>query len=188
MARPETFSPSQVAAMLGVGKDLVLARIRAGQLQASPLARGTKGGVTYRVTRSHLTQFLVANNFPLDRLRRVLNPDGAVLLCGTMPSLQHELSHAFRTRHIDSLFELGRALETVPAWAAVVNLQQTGATLAAEAFRTYFREADRPDLVALVGDDGLPVRCSPIPFDLVLPAAAPPAVLARSIATLRTSG
>ena len=185
MARPDTFSVAEVAGMTGVSKPTLVRQIKGGVLRASRVSRGSKH--FYRIHRTRLVQYLMGVGYPLDSLRKLLNPDGRVILCRTQPAIQAALQAETPTLYVDSLFDLGRAVETEPAWAVVVDIPALTASESVRSLRPFYNESDRPEIVGLVGDDG--IQCpSPIPFDVILPAGSQPPFIARSILTLRGVG
>lgn len=182
MTRPDTFSPSDIAGILGVGKTYVTRLCDRGQLKAAKISRGLAGGFTYRVTRDQLVSFLTSSGFPLTQLRRVMNPAGAVLVCPSMPPVEAALLASTPVYGTPTLFDLGRRLENTAAWAAVLNLDELGTTDTVRSIARYAAMPDRPGLVGLYGDDGIKGE---VPFDLALPATTPPAEIARAVLTLR---
>lgn len=182
MTRPDTFSPSDIATMIGVGKTYITRLIDRGHIKAAKIRRG-RAGVTYRVTRDQLTSFLTASGFPLGHLRRVMNPAGVVLVCPPNPPVEAELLRSTPVLPVSSLFELGRRLENTAAWAAVIHLPELGTTETVRAIARYAALADRPGLVGLYGDDGI---AGEVPLDIAIPALSTPEAVARAVLSLRS--
>ena len=181
--RQQWFTVRQIARLLGMGKTSVNKMLRAANVPTR-----LRTGVEYKnaprvVHRADLVRWLVDANFPADRLRSLLNPDGAVVLVRTPPELEVALG-ATRTHPTDSLFGLGVALGEVPSWAVVIDLPACGTSETCVSLAELSERADRPLLVGLYGDDGAGSAAARV-FDCLLPRSARPDDLARSILGLR---
>jgi hypothetical protein len=79
-SRKSHFCVREVARMTGMSKVGVLNHIHGGRLVARRIPRGDERNSHYRIYRDDLVRWLLDYGFPVDRLRSILNPDGAVLL------------------------------------------------------------------------------------------------------------
>lgn len=180
---PREFGTTELAEFLGCGRTTILAAIRAGRLAAMKTSKAVNGRCPYRIRRDAMIRWLVADDFPLDLLRRVLNPGGSLYLVGCDPALQAGLTRV-KTVAIASLFDLGSAIGAGRCWGAVVNLDAFGADRTTRELASFSAEHDRPELIGLYGPEMPPTRVASV-FDVLLPDRTPVPTLARAIYLLR---
>lgn len=184
---PETYTARDVARMLGVTKSYVCDQIRGSQLRAqmlpkSPGMRQRK----YRIQRDELVRWMVGSGIPAARIRSALNPGGELILVGSTADVTTALVRWTATVDAPTLFHLGRALGQRAAWGIVVDTTNLGMVETCRALLGYSREADRPELIGLHGDDFNPAnRTAADLFDAMFPRAWATDRLAKCIMQIR---
>lgn len=193
MKHKDVFGSAEVAGLLGMHRNGVLAAIAGGRLVARPVREGARGPgrqtgrepKRYTIHRDDLVRFLLRRGDSLASVRRLFPSPDAVALVRTPGALEADLGPLMPTIACNSLFDLGRLVEARMIWGAVFNLPELGTIETAAAMRDFHGQADRPDLIALLADEG--VRClpSPIPFDSLLGAGTSAKAVARAVVRLR---
>ena len=162
----------------------VLTAIGDGRLKARPVARRS-ARKHFEVRRADLVRFMLARGDDPAAVRRLFASAESVALVRTPADVQAAVGRVLPTVQCDGLFDVGRLVEGGMVWAVVLNLPELGAAHTARELRRFYELPVRPELVALVGDDGVRSLPSPIPFDVPIGAGTTPAAIAGTLLRLR---
>lgn len=185
--RNDVFSSAEAAELLGLHPNSVKKAIASGRLVARPVREGARGRNSKRFTisRDELVLFLLRRGESAAAVRRRFPSAENVALVRTPAAVQAALARLMPTIQCESLFELGRLVEAGAIWGAVLNLPELGTAETARAMREFYGQIDRPELIALLADEGVRSLPTPIPFDSLLGAATTPGAVARAVVRLR---
>lgn len=186
----DVYGTNDVAALLGVHRNTVLYAIEAGRLKARPVPRrpGRPGWLRFEITRDDLVRFLLGRGDDTAAVRRLFVSAEAVALVRTRPAVQAALGRVLPTLQCDGLLDLGRLVEARKIRAAVLDLGELGTAATARELRNLYHQADRPELIALVPDDGVGSLPSPVPFDVLIGGGTRPAAIAGTVARVLSAG
>lgn len=188
MAKGDVYGTSAAAAILGVHRNSVWNAIRAGKLRARSLPRSAGSSSSrFEIRRDELARYMLGLGEPPAVVRRLFSSAEAVALVRTPAAVQAALGRLMPTIQCDSLFDLGRLVEGRKIWAAVLDLRELGTAHTARELRGFYPQLDRPELIALVPDDGVASLPSPVPFDVPIGAGTSPAAIAGAVVRLRAA-
>jgi len=189
MRQTNLYGTTAAAAILGLHRNTLAHAIRQGKLKAEAVVYRSRGpvGDRYQIRRDDLMRYLLGRGAEPAAVRRLFNSAEVVALVKTPAAVQQAVARLMPTIQCGSLFELGRLAEGRKIWAAVLDLPELGTAQTAEALREYHAQADRPELIALVGDDGVRSLPSPVPFDVLIGATTAPPAIAAAVLRLRDS-
>lgn len=187
MKPKDVYGSAEVAELLGMHRNGVHRAIVTGRLLARPVREGARGRSLKRYTihRDDLVRFLLGRGDSIASVRRRFPSPESLALVRTPAAVQAALGTLMPTIQCDSLFDLGRLVEAGLIWGAVLNLPELGTIETARAMRGLHGQPDRPELIALLADEGVRSLPPPIPFDSLLGAATGAKALARAVVRLR---
>lgn len=172
--------------MLGMSKSHIRRNVEAKRLRAAKLPEaGGRRRNRWRIARQHLVDWLIAAGFPIHDLRARLNADGILILVNLEPDLARPIGRTFRAKVVSSLFQLGLEIGAQRCWGVLIDLGAEGTQQTCRSVREFAARIDRPELVALHGDEG--INDPDPPFDLVLPRSIGTEKLVRALQRMRGS-
>lgn len=179
----DVYGTSDVAELLGVHRNTVLYAIEGGRLKARPVPRrpGRTDRTRFEIRRDDLVRYLLGAGHDTAAVRRLFASAEAVALVRTPAAVQAALCRVLPTLQCDGLLDLGRLVEAKKIRAAVLDLGELGTAATARELRSLYRQVDRPELIALVPDDGVASLQSPIPFDVLIGDGTGPAAIAGTV-------
>jgi hypothetical protein len=181
MRRPDVYGTGEAAALLGMHRNSIHYLIRQGVLRAKPVDG------RHTITRAALVSFLLGRGCELSTVRRLFHSAESVALVRTPAAVQAAVGKVLPTVQCDGLFDLGRLIEGGKVWAAVLDLDELGTAHTARELRRFHEQPVRPELVALVGEEGVRSLPSPIPFDVPIGAGTTPGAIAGTLLRLRAA-
>lgn len=184
MGKAEVYGAGDVAELLGIHRNTVLAAIGDGRLKARPVPRRSgrpAARFRFEIRRDDLVLFLLSRGDDPAAVRRLFASAEAVALVRTPAAVQAALGRVLPTLQCDSLFDLGRLVEGRKVRAVVLNLPELGTAHTARELRSLYAQIDRPELIALLPDDGVGSLLSPVPFDVLIGEGTAPAAIAGTV-------
>ncbi len=171
------YTTGEIAARLGCSTGHVRKQIAAGCLVSN--AKGHR----HSVHRQEIVRWLIAIDWPASQIRTMFPLSGPLATVGLRPAFRPALCME-SPRHFDGLLDLGIATTHVRPWGIVVDLPSLGTSATTMEFSRFSNKADRPILIALVGDDG----GSDSVFDVLIPDGLSPGKIAQRVRAVRPWG
>lgn len=170
-------TPSQVAKLVGCHPGTIRGRIRDGTLKAH---RSPVRANRYRIHRESLVRWLVGAGWEAHRIREVMPQPGPLFVVSSRPRVLMAV-HSEPRRVFHSMFEAALAMRGDRPWGLLVDVVEVGMGDTCSSVSRYYREIDRPLLIAIHSDDGVREGC----FDFGIPDDLPPGKIAQRIRSLR---
>lgn len=170
-------TPAQVAKIVGCHPGTIRQRIRDGLLDAN-MAPARKG--RYHVHRGSLIRWLLDSGWAPDQIREAVPQSGPLFVVSSRRETLTAV-HAEPKRVFGSMFEAALAMRVEQPWGLLADLVELGVASTCASIQSFREVVDRPVLIGLIPDSGMPAYS----FDFGILDSLPAGKIAQRIRGLR---